>query len=193
MGSLFWKCLQCGFVYRDFKEDLPLEEEGRRYLTHENHVESEGYQNFLRPVVNEILKYQNITDSGLDYGSGPSSVIQYLLNQQGYQMQVWDPFFHPEREVLNKRYDFISCTEVVEHFRNPLKEFNMLNDLLKPKGRLYIKTAWTDKVLDFEKWHYHRDPTHLGFFNYQSFLWLSQQCNFHWIVQSESCSVFEKQ
>lgn len=35
------------------------------------------------------------------------------------QMAVYDPFFAPEAGVLTRKYVFVTCTEVAEHFCRP--------------------------------------------------------------------------
>jgi Methyltransferase domain len=189
-SELFWFCGTCHFVFREPKQWLSKKAEAERYLTHQNYVESKGYQNFLMPVVNSIESHQDPKDLGLDYGCGPQSVIQYLLNQKGFSMDIWDPQFHPLPRPQVKAYDYVSCTEVVEHFQDPINEFTKILSLMKSHGHLYIKTAWVDQVKDFSKWHYQRDPTHVGFFGKKSFAYLSQKLNLEIVKFEEPCAVF---
>jgi len=167
-GSLFYSCLVCGFIFRDPQFFLSSEKEFERYQNHENDVNSVGYQNFLMPVIDQVLKLQTLQHQGLDYGCGPNSVVVHLLKNKGYNILEYDLFFYPDEEKLKTHYDYVVCTEVVEHFRNPQLEFRKVANLLKPGGSLIIKTSLTDQVADFANWHYHRDPTHVGFFNQSS-------------------------
>jgi hypothetical protein len=189
-GDQFWFCKNCHFVFRDPLQWLTPEAEAERYLTHQNCVESSGYQNFLKPVVQLIEYLQSPTERGLDYGCGPQSVIQYLLHKKSYLMDVWDPQFYPNPKPQKKSYDYISCTEVFEHFRDPFKETQKILSLLKAHGCLYVKTAWVDQVDDFSKWHYQRDPTHVGFYGKKSFEFLSEKLNMEILKLEEPCSVF---
>ena len=50
----------------------------------------------------------------------------------------YDLYYFPEKGYLTKKYDFITCTEVVEHFRKPLDEFKLFDKILKIKGVLAI-------------------------------------------------------
>ena len=35
----------------------------------------------------------------------------------------YDPFFYPDDRLLTQRYDFVTCTEVVEHLHHPAEVF----------------------------------------------------------------------
>ena len=65
-----------------------------------------------------------------------------MLIQEGFKVSLYDPFFYPSKDVLTNQYDFITCTETVEHFHDPYKEFNILDDLLKPGGWLGVMTSF---------------------------------------------------
>jgi hypothetical protein len=81
---------------------------------------------------------------------------------------------------LNLQYDFITCTEVVEHLAAPLEVFAQLFQLLVPGGVLAIMTGVCDEAIEqrFSGWHYHRDFTHITFYRPHTLDWLSQQ--FEW-------------
>jgi SAM-dependent methyltransferase len=184
-GQLFYSCADCGFIFRSPESFLTKGENEARYKLHQNDVLDKGYQNFLRPVVNAVLSKQSPLEQGLDYGCGPESVIQYLLLEAGFQMETYDPLFHPEEEILNQRFDYVTCTEVVEHFEKPLEEMSKIKRLLKPLGRLYIKTSLTDAVHDFPRWHYHRDPSHVSFFSRKSFEFIQAKLGFAGVAFKE--------
>jgi len=46
--------------------------------------------------------------------------------------------FRPGSEALTRTCDFITCTEVAEHFHRPADEFRRLDALLKPGGWLAL-------------------------------------------------------
>lgn len=172
-GELYHQCGTCDLIFLDPQFYLKPEDEHKRYLTHENDVMDAGYQEYLKPVVESVLKLQKPINRGLDYGCGPSSVASYLLKAQNFQIEGYDPYFNPRPDLLKQTYDYIVCTEVVEHFYLPRDEFRKLRNLLNVKGSLYIRTALTDFMGDFEKWHYHRDPTHVVFYSKKSFQWIA--------------------
>ncbi|MCC1498350.1 methyltransferase domain-containing protein, partial [Alcanivorax sp. 1008] len=73
----------------------------------------------------------------------------------------------------NQQYDFVTCTEVVEHFHQPAREFERLTSLLTPTGVLAIMTSLLDDGVDFHTWHYRRDPTHVSFYRQTTFNWIA--------------------
>lgn len=181
-GVQFLKCGSCGFIFKTPEHHLNAAEEEVRYKLHQNDILDSGYQNYLRPVVEAVLSSQNPDDRGLDYGCGPASVIVHLLNEHGYSPAVYDPLFFPDVQLLSNSYDYITCTEVIEHFTQPRTEFLRLHDLLRPAepsgGRLYVKTSLTDSIVDFQRWHYRRDLTHVGFYCRQSLEYIRSEFGF---------------
>jgi hypothetical protein len=75
------------------------------------------------------------------------------------------------------RCDFISCTEVAEHFHDPAAEFARLGRMLRPSGWLVMMTAFLNHDTDFAAWHYQRDPTRVVSYREQTFRWLAQSHN----------------
>ena len=61
---------------------------------------------------------------GLDYGAGPGPALAAMIEEDGYSAALYDPLFHPDEAVLSDSYDFITCTETVEHFATPAPTFN---------------------------------------------------------------------
>jgi 2-polyprenyl-3-methyl-5-hydroxy-6-metoxy-1,4-benzoquinol methylase len=49
------------------------------------------------------------------------------LEDDGYKIKQFDPFFHNDIAVLRRSYDYIVCCEVIEHFHSPSKEFELIN------------------------------------------------------------------
>ncbi|MDX1572708.1 MAG: class I SAM-dependent methyltransferase [Methylophaga sp.] len=135
------------------------------YLTHNNDVDDPRYQAFVSPVTQAILAEQGPEKSGLDFGAGPGPVISHQLAQLGYQITLYDPFFHNNIKALNETYDFIISCEVIEHFHQPVQEFVRLRGLLKPGGRLYCMTELFSETMDFANWYYKNDPTHVFFYH----------------------------
>ena len=96
------------------------------------------YQNFVSPIVNEILKDFTGNDLGLDFGSGTGPVIAKMLTDKGFQVSNYDLYFANDLSLLEKKYNYVSCCEVMEHFKNPLEEFQLLRNLLLPKGKIIL-------------------------------------------------------
>jgi len=90
-------------------------------------------------------------------------------------MALYDPIYVPDTSVLEGRYDFVTCTEVAEHFHHPAREFERLDALLRPGGWLGIMTRFQTEDARFADWHYRRDPTHVVFYRTETMEWLGQR------------------
>ncbi|TQD40712.1 class I SAM-dependent methyltransferase [Haloflavibacter putidus] len=174
----FYQCLYCKGIFVPPVYFLSSQEEKERYQTHENDVNNVGYQKFVEPLVQQILKYTQPTDKGLDYGCGTGPVAAKLLRENGYDIQLYDPFFKDDKGILEKKYDFIFSCEVIEHFHKPQQEFTFLSDLLKPNGKLFCRTAIYSEKIDFENWYYKNDLTHVFFYHKKSFAYIRQKFDY---------------
>ncbi len=154
---------------------MSVPREKARYDTHQNSADDEGYRQFLSKIIPPLLSKIKISDHGLDYGCGPAPVLAQMLYEQGIKTDYHDPFYHPNSALLTKQYDFVTCTEVVEHFRDPLTEWQKLINLVKKGGWLAVMTQLTYSGMDFGSWYYKNDETHVSFYSSETFNWLSQQ------------------
>lgn len=170
----YWCCDSCAATFLDPGRLPAAEDERAHYRLHRNEPDDEGYRQFLMRLATPLLERLPPAQYGLDYGCGPGPVLAGLLREAGHTMALYDPFFHDDATVLDRRYDFITCTEVAEHFHDPAVEFARLGRLLSPGGWLAVMTAFLNDDTDFAAWHYRRDPTHVVFYREQTFRWLAQ-------------------
>lgn len=169
---LYLHCEGCNFIFLSKDHRLSPEDEKKRYLLHENTILDPGYQNFVMPLKNEILDRCRPNSIGLDYGAGVNSAISYLLEQSGYSVQRYDPFFNDDmRTLVPESYDYTIICEVAEHFYSPRQEFEKLKSLVKPGGFLFLLTSLKTADIDFSTWSYRRDPTHVCFYSEKAFQW----------------------
>lgn len=191
-GNIFFKCNDCKliFVQQDSLPNPELEKE--RYLSHNNDVDDPKYQTFLSKLWNPMKKRLVKGASGLDYGAGPGPALLHMMSRSGYIVQMYDPFFATDISVLNKTYDFIVCTETVEHFHNPSKEFYKFDRMLKPNGFIGIMTSFTDNVKSFGDWYYRRDPTHVCFYNSHTMNWIANKMNWKVDFMEDNIVIFSK-
>ncbi len=181
----FFNCSTCGSVLRGLDTFPTPEEEIIRYEEHNNDVNDIRYQKFVSPITDAVQKNFFPENSiGLDFGAGTGPVITKVLNDKGYKLNLYDPFFIPDTAPLQEKYDFIVCCEVIEHFHHPLKEFKLLHSLLKPNGKLFCMTDIYSKTIDFSTWYYKNDPTHVIFYTERSLQWIKKE-----MVISEEQSV----
>ncbi len=163
--SKYQQCLICQgiFMLPDFR--LNAQAEQMRYETHQNDINNPGDRKFVSPITDAVIREYTTQHKGLDFGAGTGPVICAVLQEHQYQIVPYDPFFHPNEVVLGEKYDFIACCEVMEHFFRPHEEFKRLFAMLKAGGTLYCMTHLLDKNIQFEKWYYRNDPTHVFFYN----------------------------
>ncbi len=172
-------CAQCSLVFLIPSQRLGPAKEKLRYDVHENNLEQQGYKNFLMQVWEPLKQHINAPAHGLDFGSGPTRALAELIEADGIKMETYDPFFKPEFEV--KKYDFITCTEVLEHVFNLNLVLNKLDELLKPGGHLAIMTELLTCKINFAKWRYREDDTHVCFFKEDTFKYISEKYSFKWV------------
>lgn len=175
---LYYQCKNCEGIYVDKILRPTPDEEQMRYEEHINDVEDLGYQNFVSPITSAILKEFSATDKGLDFGAGTGPVISKVLNDNNFSIAQYDPFFHKHPELLDKKYNYIVCCEVMEHFYYPNKEFRLLKSLLQPGGKLFCMTDLWNKNFDFHKWYYKNDQTHVFIYTIETIKWLKQNMGF---------------
>ena len=174
----YWKCSYCEAIFLDKEFYLSFDDEHKHYLTHNNDVNDERYKKFLSNLMLPLIDRIKLKSIGLDYGCGPGPALSLMLREKGYQMFNYDPFFHPKKSNLLKKYDFISCSETVEHFHNPFYEFTRFNELLNDGGIIGIMTNFHSKENIFENWYYIKDPTHVVFYSKNTFLIIAKM--FKW-------------
>ncbi len=157
----YFVCSTCGAYVKDRQFYVSAEYEKNRYEEHNNDVNDSGYQKFTSPVIQTVLENFNTAHLGLDYGCGTGPVISKVLNDNGYHVKLYDPYFYPDDDYINHTYDYIFGCEVFEHFYQPKQEIEKLLELLKPNGKLIIMTHLYDRSKNFKNWYYRNDPTHV--------------------------------
>ncbi|OPX55727.1 Methyltransferase domain-containing protein [Oceanospirillum multiglobuliferum] len=169
----YWQCAVCALVFVAKAEQLSHEEEKAFYGFHENDPNDQGYRRFLDRMALPMQQRVAKGAKGLDFGSGPGPTLSVMLQERGYQMKIFDPYFANQPEVLTESYDFITSTEVFEHLSAPHLIIEQLLSLLKPEGYLGVMTKRLVAPAHFSGWHYKNDPTHISFYADQSFQWMA--------------------
>lgn len=171
------RCQLCQLVFVPPAHHLSMTAEKAEYDLHRNDPEDSGYRTFLSRLFAPLCQRVSPGAKGLDFGCGPGPALSAMLTEAGFDMAVYDPFYAPERGPLRHSYDFITCSEVVEHFRCPGREFAALWKMLEPNGWLGVMTKLVIDRQAFARWHYKNDPTHIAFFSRKTFRYLARQLN----------------
>ena len=173
-NKIYYHCEECDLVFLPTTFHLNLTEQKERYLEHSNDINNLDYRKFLSRLWSYLRPSLFKGAKGLDYGSGPGPALAIMIAEAGYDVLIYDPIFSPHHDLLKQKYDFITCTETVEHFSNPKIEFQTLNRMLNSKGILGIMTSMLDNWKDFPDWYYHRDPTHIAFYSKNTMKWIAK-------------------
>lgn len=172
----YFSCGECGLVFQSPQEFPDAATERAYYDTHENDVADHGYRKFLARLTDVLFPRLPAGACGLDFGCGPGPALVAMAREAGFGMHGYDPLFAPHEHLLKRRYAFVTCTEAAEHFHRPLREFRRLDRLLVAGGWLGVMTAAPpDDRAAFERWHYHRDPTHVCFYRRATLRWLARR------------------
>ena len=188
----FFSCDHCRGIFRTPEQILNPEQEKHRYLLHQNHLEDKGYLNFVSPILEAVRSEYESNAVGLDFGCGHTPVISEVLKNENYKVDLYDPVFYPQSSFDGKTYDFVVCCEVMEHFQNPKKEFDLLAELLKPSGNLICMTSLHSEEIDFESWYYKNDPTHVFLYRKETLAYITRNWDFSHLKIEEPLVVFSK-
>ena len=176
MRRTYYRCQNCALIFVDHADFLSAEDEKARYELHQNSPQDAGYRAFLARLTSPLARYLgNPPLNGLDFGCGPGPVLPLMMEEMGYCMEKYDPFFFPDTAILEGRYDFVTCTEAIEHFFDPAREWKQLLSLVKPGGWLGIMTQMVTEETSFASWYYVDDRTHVCFFSRETFQFLAER------------------
>ncbi|WP_440054409.1 class I SAM-dependent methyltransferase [Pseudoalteromonas sp. T1lg65] len=170
----YWQCQQCSLVFVDPRERLSPEQEKAIYDSHENDLEDAGYRRFLSRVLEPLLARLKKPSRGLDFGCGPGPLLAKMLAEAKHEVALFDLFYANHPEVLESRYDFIVCTEVIEHVAEPGKVLAKLLSILELGAPLALMTKLVINKERFASWHYKNDLTHISFFSRSTFEYVAR-------------------
>ena len=179
-GREFRRCTDCDLVFVPSRFHLDETAQRKRYLEHNNDPDDEEYRRFLSRLLDPLRLHLRPNTIGLDYGAGPGPALAAMMRENGYDIRLYDPLFHRDESALDRSYDFITCTETVEHMSDPIRDFCVLDRILRPSGWLGVMTGMLDSWDDFPNWYYHRDPTHICFYSKKTMRWIGRR--FFWQV-----------
>ena len=167
-------------------------EEKREYDRHRNDIEDEGYRRFLARLADPLLERLRPNSVGLDYGCGPGPALAAMLGVAGHQVRLYDPFYYPDSGPLGETYEFITCTEVIEHMHHPSEEFRRMDTLLHPGGLLGVMTVFQTDDARFVDWHYRRDPTHVVFYRESTLAFIANKMGWTIEIPRRNVAIFQK-
>lgn len=171
----YYQCAACALVFVPPEFHLSPEREKAYYDLHENSLDDEGYRRFLSRCAQPLLDELAPGSDGLDFGCGPAPLLAKILEAAGHRVELFDAYYAPDKGAVERDYDFIVATEVVEHLSAPGDVLERLWGRLRAGGTLALMTKLVISPERFAGWHYTRDPTHICFFSASTFRWLAQR------------------
>ena len=192
LERVYKRCLYCRLLYVPKKYHLNSVEQKMRYLEHNNDVDDLDYKKFLLPLKEAMIPYIIPNSWGIDFGAGPGPALANMFSNDGFNMSLYDLYFHADRSVLERSYDFVVTSETVEHFESPRLEFKLMNALLKEGGVIGIMTSILYESIDIEKWYYRMDPTHIAFYTPETMEWIAKEHGWKLHKLCKNVCVFQK-
>ena len=191
-GRAYLRCEACNATFLMPAQRPDRAEEKNEYDRHRNDVDDAGYRRFLARLADPLLKRLPSNSEGLDYGCGPGPALAAMLREAGHRVRLYDPIYRPESTALERSYDFITCTEVVEHMHRPADEFRRLDHLLRLGGLLGVMTIFQTDDARFADWHYRRDPTHVVFYRKSTLARIAERMGWSMEILRPNVAIFRK-
>jgi SAM-dependent methyltransferase len=191
-GRRYRHCAGCGLVFLHPADRLTLAAEHAHYGLHRNTAVDPRYRAWLDRLAQPLQQRLRPGAHGLDYGCGPGPALAAMLTERGHPTAVWDPLFAPDPAPLQAAYDFVTCTEVLEHIHTPLAALAQWDRLLRPGGWLAVMTHWWQPGTDLARWHYTRDPTHVALYGPPSLGWIARRLGWTLDCPARDIALFRK-
>ena len=194
------RCTHCSLIQLRRSQCPKLEEEKSEYMLHNNDPYDPRYRRFLRGVTQAMIQWlleeQRVSPNILDFGSGSGPAISVVLGEQGWNVHNYDPLYSPDKKHIQRKYDLISSTEVVEHFYEPKISWELLFSLLKEDGCLVVMTQSSDRYCtseSFGRWRYIREKSHVALYHTKTMQWLAQHYDMQLSILSPNIFWFAKE
>lgn len=191
-GRVYWRCRMCEATFLAPAQWPDLENQKIEYDKHQNELDDPDYRAFLGRLAEPLMARLPASAQGLDFGCGPASALAKMFEEAGHAMAVYDPIYAPDEAVLSGSYDFITCTEVLEHLHNPSAVLDLFNQILRPGGWLGVMTEFQTDDSRFARWHYRRDPTHVIFYRATTLTILGSPLNWRLEIPRRNVALFRK-
>ncbi|MBV7316109.1 methyltransferase domain-containing protein [Shewanella sp. NIFS-20-20] len=188
----YFRCARCALIFADSRSQLPPQALKQRFSQPTPSEKQRQLANFVLPLLDQLHQLTASQLHGLNYGRILDEASQQQIIAQGHSLQQYDPFLAPNHQALRQSYDFICCYRVLEHFRNPQREWALLCRLLKTGGWLAISTRMLSDDADFGKWHYKNNLAHVAFFHAQTFSYLAEHSGFTLLFAADDFILMQK-
>jgi hypothetical protein len=191
-GRDYLRCGTCALTFLPPSQHADPALERSRYAEHNNSSSDPGYRGFLDRLLLPLCLQLAPGSRGLDYGCGPGPTASVMLRERGFPTENYDPYFFPDESLLSRAYEFLVCTEVLEHLRRPSEDLTRLDGLLKPDGVLGVMTGILEDDAAFPGWWYRKDFTHIAFYRPETLAWIASRFGWELSRPSRDAALFRK-
>jgi len=189
------RCPECDYIFAPVFKAW-TEKDFKQNIYNEDYIKYDPEFLEIRPHTNAKQFYDILRGKRhLDYGGG-SGRMSNTLKASGIDSHSYDVFFDKARPT--GQFDVITCIEVLEHSIDPLKIFADIFSLLKPKGKLILKTSivdfWNCKT-DYEfsqHWYVMPRSGHIGFYSIKTLQLIADKTGFNYSQNSHVENIFIK-
>ncbi|MGB0893010.1 MAG: class I SAM-dependent methyltransferase [Parashewanella sp.] len=186
----YWQCETCHLVQVPSSFHLTSEQEKAEYDKHDNNCDDVGYRRFLSRCLDPVLQRIPVSAKGLDFGCGEGKVLSKMAAEKGMSIDNYDLYYVNQPQLLIKRYDVITMTEVIEHIADANALLIQLQSMLNKNGLLAVMTKRVKDKSAFKQWHYKNDQTHICFYSIATFEWIAQRFQWQLEVISDDVVMF---
>ena len=188
----YLQCQTCLLISVPKAYYLSAADEKAVYDLHDNDCADEGYRRFLSRSLTPVLNRVPSSAHGLDFGCGAGAVLSLMAKELGVQITNYDLYYFNDPQCLNKQYDFITLTEVIEHVSDAHALLRQLDQLLVAGGILAVMTKRALDLAAFMRWHYKNDPTHINFYSETTFQWIATEFQWQLDIVDSDVVIFTK-
>jgi SAM-dependent methyltransferase len=154
------QCYHCNLIFGPSSMLQMTESDLQKEYFEHYQVYSEGDSTELEMMAFNALKPDK-KKLYLNYGSGTWSDTSRILNSQGFQVmnfepncQITDSFTISSYDDLKSyHFDGIFSNNVLEHFRFPIQELNIMNNILKKGGKISHATPCYEYLYEYTRFH----------------------------------------
>ncbi len=177
VGKLrFHQCNKC-FYIKKIKPDISDTKLAKELELYSFTLDNKGYQelytNNILKVIEQLVD-RNITC--LDYSYNNSMLLPSMLTEK-YTVHTANKFFKKSTLYKEHRYDVITCINVFERIKDPIKELHELLEVLKKGGFIVCYTHHYSHVEELNEWWSLKEPTHRSFYQRETIDFICRMLN----------------
>ena len=102
----YWQCKFCKATMLNPIHHISSNKEKKHYLKHNNEIDDTRYRDFLTNLIEPLKDKICVNDIGLDYGCGYAPALADILKKEGFNIELYDPFFFKNENIFFRKFNF---------------------------------------------------------------------------------------